>query len=213
MSGSDRFSILLVDDHPMLRLGLRQLIELQDGLRIAGEAASGAEALALVPNLKPDLVVLDNNMPGMTGLETLRRLRAAGYTGKILLYTVSDAGDDVRDAMRHGANGYLLKDMNPREVLAAIQRSLRGEVVISDRLAACLDRSLAAGSVARAGNLTTREREVLAKLASGSSNRIIGEQLGISEETVRVHVKNLFNKIGVHTRVEAVVWAMERMPH
>lgn len=212
MSDSHPSSILLVDDHPMLRLGLRQLIELQGELRVAGEADSGAETLALVADLEPDLIVLDNNMPGMTGLETLRRLRASGYAGKILLYTVSDAGEDVRDAMRRGANGYLLKDMNPREVLAAVHRALRGEVVISDRLAACLGQSMAAGPAAKAVNLTAREREVLAKLASGSSNRIIGEQLGISEETVRVHVKNLFSKIGVHSRVEAVVWAMEQLP-
>lgn len=204
--------IFLVDDHPMLRLGLRQLIELDPALQVTGEADSGAEALAAVAATPPDLVVLDNNMAGMTGLETLRKLRAAGFGGKVLLYTVSDASDDVRDALRNGADGYLLKDMNPREVLAALHRALAGEVVVSERLAACL-RKQDAVAPEPGVNLTAREREVLRWLASGSSNRAIGEQLGISEETVRVHVRNLFGKLGVHTRVEAAVWAMERLAH
>lgn len=203
-------TILLVDDHPMLRLGLRQLIELDPGLQVGGEAAGGEEALTQMATVAPDLVILDNHMTGMTGLDTLRRMRAAGYAGKVLMYTVSNALEDVRTAMRQGANGYLLKDMHPRALLKAMHAGLAGEVVIDERLAASLSTAVDEAAPAQ---LTARERDVLRRLVSGSSNRAIGEQLGISEETVRVHVRNLFSKIGVHTRVEAAVWAMEHLPH
>ncbi|HEX4869099.1 MAG TPA: response regulator [Moraxellaceae bacterium] len=211
MSDTPPYSILLVDDHPMIRRGLRQLLELERGLQVTGEANSGAEALAHVAEASPDLVILDNKMAAMSGVETLRKLRQAGYAGKVLLYTVSDSEDDVRDAMRQGADGYLLKDMDPRELLADIRRALEGEVVISERLATYLNDSLGASTVADEIGLTVREKEVLRMLASGSSNRVIGEQLGIAEGTVKVHVKNLFSKLGIHTRVEAVVWAMEKL--
>lgn len=212
MSGTrpGEHTVLLVDDHPMMRRGLRQLLEMEPNLRVVGEATDGAEALAQVAALVPELVVLDNKMTGMGGLETLRRLREQGYEGRVLMYTVSDAEDDVRDAMRLGANGYLLKDMEPRELLANVQRALAGEVVISERLARHLQAGIGPGLTERMG-LTTRELEVLRLLASGSSNRVIGERLGIAEGTVKVHVKNLFGKLGLHNRVEAVVWAMEKL--
>ncbi|HET8731711.1 MAG TPA: two-component system response regulator NarL [Moraxellaceae bacterium] len=211
MSDTPPYSILLVDDHPMIRRGLRQLLEMERDFQVVGEANGGAEALAHVSEVPPDFVILDNKMAAMSGLETLRKLREAGYEGKVLLYTVSDSEDDVRDAMRHGADGYLLKDMDPRELMSDIHKALEGEVVISERLANYLNQSLAASSVADEIGLTTREKEVLRMLASGSSNRVIGEQLGIAEGTVKVHVKNLFSKLGIHTRVEAVVWAMEKL--
>lgn len=211
MSDTPPFSILLVDDHPMIRRGLRQLLELERDFQVVGEANGGVEALAHVAEVPPDLVILDNKMAAMSGIETLRKLREAGFAGKVLLYTVSDAEDDVRDAMRHGADGYLLKDMDPRELMADIHKALQGEVVISDRLANYLNQTLATSTVADEIGLTAREKEVLRMLASGSSNRVIGEQLGIAEGTVKVHVKNLFSKLGIHTRVEAVVWAMEKL--
>lgn len=209
MTEAPRPTILLVDDHPMLRMGLAQLFDVDGHFRVIGEAETGEQALALAASLAPDLVLLDNNMAGMSGLETLRRLRAAGYGGRVLLYTVSDDAEDVREAMRQGANGYLLKDTNPREVLACVRKAMAGEVVISDRLAACLSAALEPEGYKV--NLTAREKDVLRSMAYGRSNRAIGEQLGISEETVRVHVRNLFSKIGVHSRVQAVVWAMEQL--
>ncbi|MES2918797.1 MAG: two-component system response regulator NarL [Pseudomonadota bacterium] len=211
MNASRRPTLLLVDDHPMMRRGLRQLIEVEGDLEVAGEAVSGEQALALVPTLLPDLVLLDQQMPGLSGIETLMRLRRAGYTGKILLYTVSDANEDVRSAMLHGADGYLLKDMEPEDLLEQVRAALKGAVVISARLAQQLDSRLREDPLRAAGDLTTREIEVLRMLVAGNSNKMIGVHLGITEGTVKVHVKNLFQKLGLRSRVEAVVWAMEKL--
>lgn len=211
MTQSRRPTLLLVDDHPLMRRGLRQLIEVEGDLEIAGEAASGEQALALAQELAPDLVLLDQQMPGLSGIETLMRLRRGGYIGKVLLYTVSDALEDVRAAMLHGADGYLLKDMEPEDLLVQVRAALAGSVVMSDRLARQLDSSLRNDPLRAAGDLTTREIEVLRMLVAGNSNKMIGVQLGITEGTVKVHVKNLFQKLGLRSRVEAVVWAMEKL--
>lgn len=211
MNVTRRSTLLLVDDHPMMRRGLRQLIEVTDDLEVAGEAAGGEQALALVQALQPDLVLLDQQMPGLSGIETLMRLRRGGYTGKILIYTVSDANEDVRAAMLHGADGYLLKDMEPEDLLRQVRAALAGSVVISERLAQQLDGQLRGDPLRAAGDLTTREIEVLRMLVAGNSNKMIGVHLGITEGTVKVHVKNLFQKLGLRSRVEAVVWAMEKL--
>ena len=211
MTQSRRPTLLLVDDHPLMRRGLRQLIEVEGDLEIAGEAASGEQALALAQELAPDLVLLDQQMPGLSGIETLMRLRRGGYIGKVLLYTVSDALEDVRAAMLHGADGYLLKDMEPEDLLVQVRAALAGSVVMSDRLVRQLDSSLRNDPLRAAGDLTTREIEVLRMLVAGNSNKMIGVQLGITEGTVKVHVKNLFQKLGLRSRVEAVVWAMEKL--
>lgn len=206
-----RPTILLVDDHPLMRRGLRQLIETGDELDVVGEAASGEQALAMQQELQPDLILLDQQMPGLSGIETLQRLRRSGYAGKVLLYTVSDDSEDVRAAMRHGADGYLLKDMEPEDLLRQLRAALAGSVVISERLARQLDDSLQVDPLRAVGELTTREAEVLRMLVAGNSNKMIGVNLGITEGTVKVHVKNLFQKLGLRSRVEAVVWAMERL--
>lgn len=206
-----RPTILLVDDHPLMRRGLRQLIETGDELDVVGEASSGEQALALQQELQPDLILLDQQMPGLSGIETLLRLRRTGYAGKVLLYTVSDNCEDVRSAMRHGADGYLLKDIEPEDLLRQLRAALAGSVVISDRLARQLDDSLQVDPLRAVGELTTREVEVLRMLVAGNSNKMIGVHLGITEGTVKVHVKNLFQKLGLRSRVEAVVWAMERL--
>ncbi len=211
MTGPLRATVLLVDDHPLMRRGLRQLIEIEKDLEVVGEAASGDQALALQQELQPELILLDQQMPGLTGIETLLRLRRAGYAGKVLLYTVSDDNEDVRAAMRHGADGYLLKDMEPEDLLRQLRAALAGSVVISERLARQLDDALQVDPLRTVGELTTREVEVLRLLVAGNSNKMIGVHLGITEGTVKVHVKNLFQKLGLRSRVEAVVWAMERL--
>ena len=120
MNSPIRHSILLVDDHPMMRRGMRQLLELEEDLEVVGEAGHGQEALELVEQLQPELILLDNNMPTMNGLQTLKRLRELNFAGKILIFTVSDSEDDIRDAMRLDADGYLLKDMEPELLIQLI---------------------------------------------------------------------------------------------
>lgn len=204
-------TLLLVDDHPMMRRGLRQLIELEGDLTVVGEANNGLEACELVQRLTPDLVVLDNNMPQLNGVETLKRLREQGFAGKILLFTVSDAEHDLRDAMRFGADGYLLKDMEPEHLIARLREVLRGTLVISPSLTTVLAQALRTPQGASSLDLTERERQVLKMIAAGLSNKMIGNKLGITEGTVKVHVKNLLHKLGLRSRVEAAVWALENL--
>lgn len=204
-------TLLLVDDHPMMRRGMRQLLELEDDLVVIGEANNGIEALQMVASLQPELVLLDNNMPEMNGVETLKRLREQNFPGKVLLFTVSDDEDDVRDAMRLGADGYLLKDMEPEQLIQQIRAALGGALVISPALTRVLAQALRNPPSASQLDLTDRERQVLKMIAAGSSNKVIGNKLGITEGTVKVHVKNLLHKLGLRSRVEAAVWAMEHM--
>lgn len=211
MSLPTPYTLLLVDDHPMMRRGLHQLLELEDDLRVIGEASNGVEALEQVASLQPQLVLLDNNMPEMNGVETLKRLRELNYSGKIVLFTVSDDEADVRDAMRYGADGYLLKDMEPEKLIDQLRDVLQGELVISPALTRVLAQALRSPASASQLDLTERERQVLKMIAAGSSNKVIGNKLGITEGTVKVHVKNLLHKLGLRSRVEAAVWAMEHM--
>lgn len=208
-----RARILLVDDHPMMRRGIRQLLELEDDFLIVGEANNGEEALSLIDSVQPQLILLDNNMPQMNGVETLKRLRQVGYTGKILLFTVSDAERDVRDALHFGADGYLLKDMEPEKLIQQVREALQGELVISPTLTRVLAQALREPQGAPQVELTERERQVLKMIAGGNSNKMIGRKLGITEGTVKVHVKNLLHKLGLRSRVEAAVWAMEHVGH
>ncbi|VVN88883.1 two-component system response regulator NarL [Pseudomonas fluorescens] len=203
--------ILLVDDHPMMRNGIRQMLELEEDFLIVGEAGNGEEALTLIEPLQPDLVLLDNNMPQMNGLETLRHLRAMHYRGKVLLFTVSDAEDDIRDALRLDADGYLLKDMEPELLIQYIRDALNGALVISPGLTQVMAQALRSPPRLAVVELTERERQVLKTIASGFSNKVIGHKLGITEGTVKVHVKNLLHKLGLRSRVEAAVWAMEHL--
>jgi two-component system nitrate/nitrite response regulator NarL len=204
-----KHTVLLVDDHPMMRCGLRQRLDMEPDLQVIGEAGSGQEALAQFRQLRPELILLDNKMAGMTGIETLRQLRQAGCTARILVFTVSDAEQDVRAAMRDGADGYLLKDMEPEDLIAGLRRALQGEVVISPRMAALLQQSV--GQAPAQPGLTPREMEVLRMIVTGKSNKGIAAQLGIADATVKVHVKNLLAKLNLRSRVEAVIWAMERL--
>jgi two-component system nitrate/nitrite response regulator NarL len=204
-------TLLLVDDHPMMRRGIRQLIELEGDLVVVGEANNGEEACDQVERLDPDLVLLDNNMPQLNGVETLKRLREQGFSGKVLLFTVSDAENDVRDAMRFGADGYLLKDMEPEHLIAHLRDVLHGTLVVSPSLTTVLAQALRAPQSASSLDLTDRERQVLKMVAAGLSNKMIGNKLGITEGTVKVHVKNLLHKLGLRSRVEAAVWALENL--
>lgn len=209
MTDNPNVSIMMVDDHPLLRKGLRQLIELEDELTVVGEASSGAEALAIVESCDPDLITLDLNMQGMDGLETLRALRMQGVTARILMLTVSDNDEDVIEAIRSGADGYLLKDMDPDELLEKIKEATLGKMVMSDKLTEILATALRRPEKKGANvisSLTSREYEILKLIAKGLSNKLIARELDISDGTVKVHVKHLLKKLNLKSRVEAAVW-------
>jgi two-component system nitrate/nitrite response regulator NarL len=205
--------IVIIDDHPLLRKGLQQLVELSPNLQIIGEADNGSEGLRLVKELDPDLVVLDLNMPGMNGLETLSAIKQMDQECRVIILTVSNAEEDVVAALRNGADGYLLKDMDPSDMLSKFREVAEGRLVMSPTITECLARALQSEGRrdlmrGTANELTDREKEILHHLSEGESNKVIARQLDIAEATVKVHVKHLLKKLGLKTRVEAAVWAV-----
>ncbi len=206
-------NIMLVDDHPLLRKGLAQLISLEDHLHVTCEASSGEEALSLIneSNCQPDLILLDLDMKGMNGLETLNALRQASIQCKVVMFTVSDNEADVLQALKFGADGYLLKDSEPEDIIASISKAIQGELVLSPPLNQIVARSLQQKPTAASAieKLTKREIEILKHIAQGESNKVIGRALNIAEATVKVHIKNLLKKLSLRTRVEAAIWAVE----
>jgi two-component system nitrate/nitrite response regulator NarL len=202
-------TIMMVDDHPLLRKGLNQLLEFEDDMTVVGEASSGQEAINLALELEPDLITLDLNMQGMDGLETLKIMRDKGVDSRIIMLTVSDNDEDVVEAIRTGADGYLLKDMDPEELIEKLREAALGKMVMSAKLteilAAALRKPERAGSRALA-SLTSREYEILKLIAKGMSNKLIARELNISDGTVKVHVKHFLKKLNLRSRVEAAVW-------
>lgn len=207
-------TIMIVDDHPLLRKGLRQLIELEDELELIAEASSGMEALELVAVDEPDLIVLDLNMQGMDGIETLKALRERGVSSRIIMLTVSDHDEDVVAAITNGADGFLLKDMEPEEIIRKMHQAALGKMVISDRLAEVLASALRRPEKPTNNileSLTGRELEILKLIAKGLSNKLIARELQISDSTVKVHVKHVLKKMNLRSRVEAAVWAVNEL--
>lgn len=202
-------TIMMVDDHPLLRKGLNQLIELEDGLEVVGEASSGKEAITLALELEPDLITLDLNMQSMDGLETLKHLRDKRVDSRIIMLTVSDNEEDVVEALRAGADGYLLKDMDPEDIVEKLREAALGKMVMSAKLTEVLATALRkperAGSRELA-SLTSREVEILKLIAKGMSNKLIARELDITDGTVKVHVKHFLKKLNLRSRVEAAVW-------
>nr|WP_300308263.1 two-component system response regulator NarL [Halomonas sp.] len=203
--------LMIVDDHPLFRRGVRQLVDMDPELIVVAEASDGIEAVNKAVELSPNLVLLDLNMHPMDGIEVLRRMRDARVDSRIVMLTVSDADEDVVRALREGADGYLLKDMEPEEVLRQIREAAQGQVVMGPKMASLLA-SVVKGELPVTGDevmscLTARERDILRILARGLSNKMIARELDISEGTVKVHVKHLFKKLDLRSRVEAAVWA------
>lgn len=204
--------LLLVDDHPMLRRGISELLSLEDDVKVVGEASNGQEALTFLENNDVDLVILDHKMPVLTGIETLQEIKARNINTKTVLFTVSDSGEDVQEALKLGVDGYLLKDMEPELIIIDIRKILRGELVISPNLASILAKTLRTPSIQDiASNLTSRELQVIQMIAEGLSNKMIANNLDIAESTVKVHVKHILNKTGLRTRVEAAVWTVNHL--
>lgn len=204
--------ILLVDDHPMLRRGLKDLLNLEEDVQVVAEAENGQQALDYLQNHDVDLIVLDNNMPILTGIETLQKIRQQNITGKVILFTVSENSEDVQDALELGADGYLLKDMEPNDIIIDIRKILKGELVISPSLAPVLAKAMRKPANQNViSELTSRERQVVTMIAQGMSNKMIGNKLDIAESTVKVHVKHVLNKTQLRSRVEVAVWAVQNL--
>ena len=204
-------TIMLVDDHPVLRKGIIQLIELEEDLQVVCEANTGEQAIMQALDLEPGLILLDLNMKGLNGIETLTALKQAGVKSKVVMYSVSDNEADVVQAIKSGVDGYILKDSEPEELIDHIHRAARGEFVISEPLTPVLARALRPqpNQEDLLTSLTNRERQIWRHISHGDSNKVIARKLDIAETTVKVHVKNLLRKIQLKSRIEAALFAVE----
>ncbi|MCZ4060503.1 response regulator [Pantoea sp. LMR881] len=200
-------TVMIVDDHPLMRRGIRQLLALEPRLQVVAEANNGTEALAEARRLTPDVILLDLNMKGMSGLDTLKALRREGISSRILVLTVSDARADIYAMVDAGADGYLLKDSEPELLLNHILHLAGGERVFSEAVENTLATRQYSADPFR--QLTEREMDVLHEVARGLSNKEIATLLHISEETVKVHIRNLLRKLNVRSRVAATVMWLE----
>jgi len=219
MMPADRLSVMLVDDHALVRSAVRQALDAPD-IEVVGEASTADEALLLAPQLKPDILLLDINLPGTDGLRLLRELVPRLPNTRIVMLTVSSSRRDLADAVRFGAVGFLTKDLGPEALQRAVRGIRSGDLPMSRAMAADLIRELAssarppAGSEADAGlaDLSAREEEVLRHLADGLTDRQIGERLGISPRTVETHVGSVLRKLGVRNRAGAAARYRESGP-
>lgn len=205
--------LLIIDDHPLFRKGVRQLVSPEPEFDVIGEASCGQEGIAQVRALAPDMILLDLNMKDMNGVEVLKAIKASGSDARVIMLTVSDEAGDLVAALQAGADGYLLKETEPEDLLAKLKDAAEGQMAISERLAVLLAHSLREGGRPRdpdQAGLTEQEQRILDLIAVGKSNKLIARELSIAEGTVKVHVKHLLRKLNLRSRVEAAVWAVER---
>jgi two-component system nitrate/nitrite response regulator NarL len=210
---TETLTIVVIDDHPLFRKGAADLIAMHPSLRLVGEASGGEQGLAVVLERRPDMVLLDLNMKGSDGLQTLKGIKAADLDCRVIILTVSDSEEDVVAALRAGADGYLLKDTEPEELLERVLAAAEGQFVIGDSVAALIARALREEVKPRSpedAGLTDRETQILGLIADGLSNKLIARRFNISEGTVKVHVKHVLKKLNLRSRVEAAVWAVRR---
>lgn len=206
--------VLLIDDHALFRSGLRELLQ-RRGIAVAAAVGSGEEGWRLAGDLQPDIVLLDMRMPGMDGLAVMRELQRAGFERPVVFLTTSHDERDLVESLRSGAQGYLLKDMEPDDLVSALHDVVAGKTVVAPDMAGVLARALQKDTPSQQGRspfsiLTRREMDILCHLAAGQSNKVIARALGISDGTVKLHVKSILRKLEVHSRVEAAVIAVER---
>ena len=205
--------VLLVDDHDLFRTGLRNLLE-EQGVHVIGEAAAGDEALRAVVELAPDVVVMDLNMPGMTGVEATRQIATVAPLARVLVLTISDQDGDVMDAILAGACGYLLKDASIQELMRGIRSAAMGESLISPHIAAKVLQHLRASTTQPEieatirSELSDREIDVLKLIANGKDNAQIAAELHISPKTVKNHISNILMKLQIDNRIQAAVYAV-----
>lgn len=203
-------TVVIIDDHALFRKGVMQMISSDPEFDVIGEAASGLQGVSLVEQLKPGLALIDLNMKVMNGIETLTRIKEAKLDTKCIVLTVSDAEDDLLEALRAGADGYLLKDMEPEDLCASLKKAMSGITVLHESLTDILKNALVNPTLNKQDDdvsLTEREREILECLARGLNNKTIARHLGISDTTVKVHIKHLLSKLKLTSRLEAAVWA------
>lgn len=200
--------VLLVDDHQVVRRGLRTFLEIQDDIEVVGEAGDGAEGVARAEELKPDVVLMDVKMPGMDGIEALRKLRELGNPAKVLIVTSFTEQRTVVPALRAGASGYVYKDVDPDALAGAIRSVHAGHVLLQPEVAGALLSQDPGNGTGRGSTLTEREREVLGLIADGRSNREIARALVLSEKTVKTHVSNILMKLDLSDRTQAALWAV-----
>ncbi|MCW8336299.1 response regulator [Vibrio sp. SCSIO 43135] len=200
--------VMLVDDHPLMRRGISQLLDFEDEFEVIAEASNGADAIAKAHEVEPDLILLDLNMKGMSGLDTLKALRADGATAAIVILTVSDNSADIEAIVRAGADGYLLKDTEPDELVELLKQATTGAKAYSQEVAKYLTERQDHEDVFE--TLTERETQILQEVAKGFRNKQIADRLFISESTVKVHMKSLLKKLQVPSRTAATVLYLER---
>ncbi len=210
-AGGGRISVLIADDHPVVRQGLQVLLSVQDDIDVVGEAPDGVQALALVAELDPDVLLLDLKLPGLDGVAVLRELRHRGLRARALVLTSAAEGTLVTSAVQAGAAGFLYKDVDPDALVRAVRSVNDGHTLLAPEAAGAVLRRGAAGSAVRGmGALTRREREVLGQLAEGRSNREIARSLRVSEKTVKTHVSSVLAKLGVADRTQAALLAVRQ---
>ena len=209
--------VLLIDDHALVRRGIEQLLQSR-AVQVVASVSSGAEGVRRARELAADIILLDVRMPGMSGIETLKALRASGVSTPVVLLTMSREDADLSAALRSGAQGYLLKDIEPEELMPALEAALRGDSVVAPEMVGSLARLVRSDAgtkrelprlAAPFAELTVRELEILECVADGSSNKLIARALDITEGTVKLHVKSILRKLGMRSRVEAAVMAVE----
>ncbi|MDN3678789.1 response regulator [Vibrio tapetis subsp. quintayensis] len=199
--------VLVVDDHPLMRRGITQLLNFEPEFEVVAEASNGADALALANKLEPDLILLDLNMKGMSGLDTLKAMRNESVEGMIVILTVSDNPSDIDALVKAGADGYLLKDTEPDELIGLIKSALDGHESYSELVKKYLETRDDKPSLSEL--LTEREMQILTEVAKGFRNKQIAERLFISESTVKVHMKSLLKKLEVPSRTAATIIYLE----
>jgi two-component system nitrate/nitrite response regulator NarL len=203
---------MLVDDHPLFRKGVSQLVEDDDNFSLAGEASNASQGIALAEKLDPDVILMDLNMKEMNGIEALTELRKRGITAVIVIFTVSNNEKDILAAMKAGADGYLLKDCEPEDLMEKLHLAATGKSVLDDELVQIVTHALRENKPITPTSksiLTAREKDILELLAACKSNKAIASDLGITDGTVKVHVKNLLRKLNLKSRIEAAIWALE----
>jgi two-component system nitrate/nitrite response regulator NarL len=217
MDGVKTVKVMLVDDHSLFRSGVRQLLQKQPGIEVVAEAADGLEGVKRAKTHQPDVVMLDLNMPGLSGLETLQLLRGELPQTAVIILTVSEEASELGEALRQGAAGFLVKNIDVDVLVNAIHKAARGESVIADCMTSKLvaefrahgPASSAPPPAADKDKLTPREREIVACLARGESNKEIARRLDVAESTVKIHVQSILKKLNLTSRVQVAVYAVE----